>query len=132
MAHPPVQYRDRALRRLSFVSKGLAFGAILGTGGIAAAIAHATPAQPTTASTPPASADKATNQGAARGNAPAPASRGRPRIPAGQPANTGASQRAVPNRAPSTQLAPPPAPPTAAATTADPPPQPAPTTSGGS
>ena len=50
MAHPPAHHhRDRALRRLSLVTKGVAAGAVIATGGLAAAIAGATPAQTTTA-----------------------------------------------------------------------------------
>lgn len=44
MASPPVHHRDRALRRLSLVSKGVAAGAVIATGGVTAAIAGATPA----------------------------------------------------------------------------------------
>ena len=45
MAHPPAHHhRDRALRRLSLVTKGVAAGAVIATGGLAAAIAGATPA----------------------------------------------------------------------------------------
>ncbi|MEN3361770.1 MAG: hypothetical protein V7637_5752 [Mycobacteriales bacterium] len=131
MAHPPVQYRDRALRRLSFVSKGLAFGAIVGTGGITAAIAHATPAQPATAKTTTSATPKQPiQQGAARGNAPAPASRGKARVPAA-PAN---GVNTVANRVPAGAPAPPPVAPTTPPSTSEPPPpaQPGPTTSGGS
>ena len=45
MASPPTHYRDRALRRLSLVSKGVAAGTVLATGALAAAIANATPAE---------------------------------------------------------------------------------------
>ncbi len=133
MAHPPVQYRDRALRRLSLVSKGLAFGAIVGTGGIVAAIAHATPAQPVTAkTTTPVTSDQSAQPGQARGNASA--SRGKARVPVAptsQAAPPPAGANTVANRVPAGRPAPPPAAPTAS-TNEPPPAQPEPTTSGGS
>ena len=40
MAHPPAHHhRDRALRRLSLVTKGVAAGAVIATGGLSPMIA---------------------------------------------------------------------------------------------
>ena len=126
MAHPPVQYRDRALRRLSLASKGLAFGAILGTGGLTAAIAHATPAQPASTKTAPTAPKQSTQSGVARNNVPAPASRGQARVPVPANANKVAPRTTVGNTGANRgqgRLAPPPAAPTTpAATSAAPPP----------
>jgi hypothetical protein len=127
MTHPPVYHRDRALRRLSLVTKGLALSAILATGGVVAAIAHASPAQQSAGSTPkaPGSADRVS---VPRNTAPQPASRGRSRLPTvptatgrtARPGTTAPQRRgAAPNRSTGSNPAPPPAPPTV-------PPEPAP------
>jgi len=110
MAHPPVYHRDRALRRLSLVTKGLAVSAIFATGGIVAAIAQATPAPK---AKPPANQPAAPGAAVPRDTATTPASRGRGRVPVSPTATRAPGGRVgVPARTATTAPAPPPAPPT--------------------
>jgi hypothetical protein len=119
LAHPPIHHRDRALRRLSLATKGVAAIAIAGTAGIWAAIAHAA-ATPTS----PASGDAVLIEDTDTSTPPVP------------PASSGPYQVPVGSSAPSGTLSPPPAPPTAAPTedsdSQAPPDSPEPTYSGGS
>jgi uncharacterized protein len=133
MAYPPVHHRDRALRRLSLVTKGLAVSAIFATGGIVAAIAQASPA-PKTTKPPVGQPGEAPGAAVPRDTATTPASRGRGRVPVAPTVTRAPGGRIAPPAAPArttATLAPPPAPPT------DPPTEapvavPEPTDSGGS